>query len=743
MSYELIITEKPQAAKKIAESLADSKPIRKSSKEKVPYYELTHKNKKILVVSAVGHVYGLDQSKGIPKSNYPVFDISWVPSSGLNKASSFTKKYLSTIKRLSKDANEFTVATDYDIEGEVIGLNVVRYACKQKDANRMKFSTLTKDDLIKAYENKSKTLDWPQANAGETRHKMDWFFGINLSRALTASVKAVKRFKLMSTGRVQGPALKLIVDKEKEIKAFVPEPYWQIQLDGKINSADIVALHELDKIFDKKKAELIYEKCRNEKTSEVNSVDKKRFKSEPPKPFDLTSLQVESHKCLNISPKHTLEIAQELYTKGYTSYPRTSSQQLPKEIGYNKILEKLSKQSNYKNEVSFLLAKKNLVPNNGTKKDPAHPAIYPTGIVPKFKDDRERKVYDLIVRRFLATFGDPAVRETMTVKILCKDETFVTKGTTTIEKGWFDLYKNYVTLKEEELPKINSGDLCNVIKIKKLDKKTNPPNRYTESSIIKALEKENLGTKATRASIVETLYDRGFIDGKSIIATELGIRTEETLEKYSHKIVDPELTRKFEEDMEEIREKKKTPEEVLDGAKKEVQDIIFLFEKNLEKIGKELVEANDETRNVMTYIGKCPNCDNGELHIRNGKFGHFIACNNYPECKTIYSLPKAKVRPAKEECKACGLPMVLIMKKSKAPQKVCIDPKCPAKMENHTEEDIKEIEDISNGKVEKECPKCKEGKLVVRKSIYGAFLGCNKYPKCRYTEKINGNGNIF
>ncbi len=742
MVYELIITEKPQAAKKIAEALADNKPTKKSSKEKVLYYELKHKGKDIVITSAVGHIYGLSQNKDIPKSKFPVFDISWVPSSELSKGATFTKKYLSTIKRLVKDASEFTVATDYDIEGEVIGLNVIRYACKKEDANRMKFSTLTKDDLIKAYEHKSKTLDWGQANAGETRHKMDWFFGINLSRALTSSVKAVDRFKLMSTGRVQGPALKLIVDKEKEIKTFVPEPYWQIQLDGKVNNGKIIALHEADKIFDKPKAEVIYDKCKDEKDAKVDSVEKKKFKSEPPNPFDLTSLQIEAHKCLRISPKQTLEIAQELYIKGYTSYPRTSSQQLPKEIGYKKILELLAKQENYKKETSFLLNKPSLVPNNGKKKDPAHPAIYPTGVIPKFKDDRERKLYDLIVRRFFATFGDAAVRETMTVKIKCKDEIFITKGTTTVEKGWFELYNNFVMLKEEELPKINQGDTCNIDKIEMLDKETTPPKRYTEASIINALEKENLGTKATRASIIETLYDRGFIDGKAIEATELGIRTEETLEKYSPKIVDPALTRKFEVEMEEIQDKKKTPQEVLDEAKEDVSDIIKFFDKNLEKIGRELIEANDETRNVMTHVGKCPNCD-GELKIKRSKFGQFIACDNYPDCKTIYSLPQAIVKPTKETCKTCGLPMVLVIKKRKAPQKVCIDPKCPSKMEDHTEEDLKEMDDIENGKVEKRCPKCKEGKLVVRKSIYGAFLGCNRYPKCRYTEKINGNGNIF
>lgn len=737
MSYELIVTEKPAAAKKIADALADTKAKKEVYMKKIPYYRLKHKGKEIVVACAVGHIYGLaeKEKKGWI---YPVFNIIWKPSYEMSRSAKFTKQYLNAIIKLAKDAKEFTVATDYDIEGEVIGLNVIRYACKQKDAYRMKFSTLTKPDLVKAYENKSKHLDWPQAHAGETRHKMDWFFGINISRALTSAIKSTGSFKLMSTGRVQGPALKLVVDKEKEIQAFVPDPYWEIQLQGHVNKGDIIALHELGRIFDSKKAEEIFKKTHKEKRALVTKVEKKQFKATPPVPFDLTSLQIESHKCLHISPKNTLSTAQELYTGGYISYPRTSSQQLPKEIGYKSILRSLSKQANYRKEADFLLKRSNLVPNNGKKTDAAHPAIYPTGVIPKFRSVYDKKLYDLIVRRFFAVFGDPATRETMTVNLDCNKENFITKGTTTVEKGWFELYEPYVKLKEEELPLINKGDICDIKKLEKLDKETTPPKRYTESSLIKALEKENLGTKATRSSIIETLFDRGFIDGKAIQATELGIRTEEALEKHSPKIVEPELTRHFEEDMEKIREGKEKPEKVLEDSKKAVTDITDEFNKHLKEIGKELLAANKETRNVRTLVGKCPNCKEGELFIRKGKFGHFIACNKYPDCKTIFSIPQAEVRPTKEICEFCHLPKVQITKKRKGPQIICINPRCPSKMAEYSKEQKKEMEEIDNGKIEKECPKCKKP-LVLRKSIYGAFLGCSGYPKCRYTEKLNDN----
>ena len=736
--YELIICEKPNAAKKIAEALADSKPIKKSSTSKVPYYELTHNKKDIIIASAVGHIYGLSQKPGILKSKYPVFEIEWIPSCELRKTSAFTKKYLALIKKLAKSANEFTVATDYDIEGEVIGLNVIRFACKQKDANRMKFSTLTKGDLIKAYETKSKTIDWPQANAGETRHIMDWFFGINLSRALTASIKKAGSFKLMSTGRVQGPALKLVVDKEKEIKAFVPEPYNQIELKSIKDKQELIALHKEGNIFDKKRAEEIYNNCKNQKKAEIESIKNKSFQSAPPFPFDLTSMQIEAYKCLRFSPKNTLKIAQELYTGGATSYPRTSSQQLPKEIGYSKILKQLAKQPNYKKNANFLLKIKDLNPNNGKKKDAAHPAIYPTGQTPKFKTDEERKLYDLIVKRFMATFGEPAKRETSTISIDCNNEIFITKGTRTLEEGWFALYQPYVMLKEEILPKLEQGESIPIKKLSKLDKETLPPKRYTEASIIKALEKENLGTKATRASIIETLYNRGYIEGKPLTATEIGIRTEEILEKYSPNIVDPALTRHFEQEMNEIRENTKTSEVVIEDAKQKVTELIEKFDNNLQKVGEELLSAYKETRDTQSKVGKCPTCKKGHLVIKKGRFGLFIACDQYPDCKTTFKLPgNALVKVTEKICEICSYPMVQVIRRGKRPQLLCINPDCSSKLEDN--EDGKgtkpKIKTNEKNEIGRKCPKCKS-ELLLRKSFYGEFIGCSNYPKCRYTEKI-------
>jgi DNA topoisomerase-1 len=738
MGYELIITEKPNAALKIAQALASGKPIKKNVKG-VPYYEITHGNKDIVVGCAVGHLYTVAEKEKKKGWSYPVFDIEWKESGDTKKDSAYIKKYLATLKKLAKDASEFTIATDYDIEGEVIGLNITRFACKQKDANRMKFSTLTKPDLMQAYDEKMGHLDWGQALAGETRHFLDWMYGINLSRALTLSIKnATGMHKILSSGRVQGPALKIIVDKEKDISEFKSEPYWELELLGDVKAGKIDAFHKENPFWNKEKASNVLNKVSPEKKGKVKNVKKSEFRQSPPFPFDLTTLQTEAYRTHGISPSITLNLAQTLYLDGAISYPRTSSQQLPPAIGYPKIIKDISKQEKYVNECGSLLKKTQLKPNNGAKTDPAHPAIYPTGAMPTVKG-RELMVYDLIVRRFLATFGEPAVRETVEIEIDVKEEVFIAKGTRTKEKGWHDLYGKYATQKEEELPKTEIGEEVKITSISMLDKQTQPPKRYTQASIIKELEKKNLGTKSTRATIVDNLFHRGYATDKPIRATGLGIRTVATLEKYCPEILDEELTRNFEIEMDQIREDKKKEEEVLGEAREVLTKTLSRFKKNEKEIGKELAEATKETEHDMAQVGACPICS-GNLMLKKGKFGRFIACDNYPKCSITFKLPSnALFKTSAKICEKCKHPMITIIRAKKAPQDLCINPECKSK-EIENQESRKEAAQIESGAIEKKCPKCETGKLVLRRSIYGSFYGCSTYPKCRHTETIEGNG---
>lgn len=677
---ELILCEKPSAAEKIANALSDKKPEKKVS-NKISYYSLEHNKKKILVVSAVGHLYTVAE-KEKKAWDYPIFNLEWKPSFEVSKESAFTKPYLELIKKLSKESDTFTVATDYDIEGEVIGLNIIRYACNKTDAKRMKYSTLTKEELIDSYENASNHLDWGQANAGLTRHELDWYYGINLSRALTLAIKNnTNTFKIMSTGRVQGPSLAILAKREKEIQKFVPEPFWQLELQCKSKSKKISAWHKEDKFWKKEKAEEILKKTKGKKAF-VSSIKRTEIKQLPPPPFDLTALQIEAYRTLRISPKETLSLAQNLYINTYISYPRTSSNQLPPSLNYKKIITSISKQATYKPICDSLLKKSDLKPNNGTKKDPAHPAIYPTGEIPKSLKDKEAKLYDLIVRRTLASFGEYAKKETVTIDIDVNEEIFVTKGSIVTKPGWYEIYGKYAPVKEEEIPDIKEKEELDVKSILMHEKETQPPKRYTPASIIKELEKKNLGTKATRAAIIDSLYNRDYLQGKSVEVTELGLKTYDTLKKYCPEILDEELTRDFEVEMEEIREDKKTPDQILSKAKIVLKQILNHFKENELKIGKSLASAYVETRDQSNTIGKCDKCGKDLRIMYSPRFkSYFVACSGYPACKNTFHIPKGLPKKTDKVCPICGYPMVRMIRKGARPYDYCINMVCPKKVE--------------------------------------------------------------
>ena len=666
--YELIITEKPQAALKIASSLGKSTEKRDKN---ISYYELEKDSKKIIVACAVGHLFTLKQN--IPGSEVPIFDIVWVPNYLVRKKD-FSKKYYDTLSKLIKNAGSLTVATDYDIEGEVIGLNVVRFIGGQKDANRMKFSTLTEKELNKAYEEKSNQISWGQAIAGETRHYLDWFYGINLSRALMNAIKTTGKFRVMSIGRVQGPTLKLIVEKEKKISEFKAMPYWQIFI--KLEDSKIELLHNKD-IFNK--SELKKFKNLIGKTGKAETKNTSKILSPNP-PFNLTNLQTEAYGIHYITPSKTLQTAQSLYLSGLISYPRTSSQKLPSSINYEEILKKLSKR--YKAE-KLITRKK---PVEGKKSDPAHPSIYPTG---NFKSlgGNEKKIYDLIVKRFLSLFIEDAVIENKTIKVEIEKLIFIKKGTEIKKSSWLEIYPRKI--KETSLPNIN-GDV-KIADLRIEEKQTNPPNRYSPASIISELEKRNLGTKATRASILETLSYRDYIKDQRIKATPLGISLIETLEKHSPIIIDEALTREFEKEMESIQNSKRfykeKEEKILDKAKKTIIKISEQFKKEEKDIGKELLTANLKLREEQkkeNALNICPICKKGNLGITYSRKTRrqFVACDAYPKCKTTFSLPpNTSIKKEGKNCEACGFQRLISIKRGRKPWRFCFNPQCSTNKE--------------------------------------------------------------
>src|SRR3989344_4410074 len=244
MTTQMIITEKPSVAEKIAQALKE-KNLEKNKDGKVSYYTLTRDNKHIVIVCAVGHLFTVAE-KEKHGWTYPTFSITWKPSYEVNKESDFTKAYLTTIQKVSKKIDEVIIATDWDIEGEVIGERILKYLCKKNTAMRMQYSTTTKEDLLESYEHINKSYDKKLAEAGITRHELDFIFGINLSRALTLSVKA-------ATNR-----FKILYDREVEIESFKPIPFFELYAETQTKSKEIIfAQHEKGKIEDKQEAQKI------------------------------------------------------------------------------------------------------------------------------------------------------------------------------------------------------------------------------------------------------------------------------------------------------------------------------------------------------------------------------------------------------------------------------------------------------------------------------------------------------
>jgi len=660
----LIIAEKPKVAGKIAYAIGNAKFVRMG---KAGYYAV---GDNIVVAPAVGHVFTLTEKKR--SFDYPVFDVEWAPSYKVSKDAYYTKEYLDVLQALGKKSDEVVIACDYDIEGTLIGYNIYRFAIGEgKKLKRMKFSTLTPYELKEAFENLQE-MDYGNAYAGEARHVLDWYYGINLSRALMRAISSAGGRRItMSIGRVQGPTLEILVRREKEIRSFKPVPYWEVY--ARIKGTKFI--HEKERFFEEKEADLARERTKKEGIVEEVKKEEKRIPPNPP--FDLTSLQLEASRVFGFSPTQTLQLAQSLYEASLISYPRTSSQKLPARLGLQKIIERMKEQEEYKKDAEKLLENKWFRPREGEKEDPAHPAIHPTGMKGKVEGN-EKKLYDLIVRRFFACFAPFAIREVASVRVNA-GEKYKAVGAITKEKGWMEFYP-YANLKEEELPEFKTGERVSVEKTEKKKKETKPPARFTPATLVKELERLHLGTKATRSVIVDTLYDRQYIKGKSIEVTEFGMVVESVLGRHAPQILDVELTRKMEEDMEKIEGGKMKKEEVIEEGKKVLVEILSRFKREEKEIGKELLESwkiMDAEKNI---VGKCPKCGSDLRIIRMNGGKQFIGCSNYPNCRMAYPLPRnAYVLPTGKTCGECGAPVVKVKMGRKGMFEMCLNFECPSK----------------------------------------------------------------
>jgi len=661
----LIISEKPSAAKKIAEALGG---YRTHKGGQSYYYEVSPE---LIVAPAVGHLYGLEPTR--EGWDYPIFDVDWKPNYR-KKGLEYGRDYVKNLQALAKEADRIIIATDYDTEGGVIGFNILRYAAKVKNpekAHRMKFSTLTKGELKRAYDDAHihNQFETGMALAGLTRHYLDWYWGINLSRALVHSIKKTGNFRVLSTGRVQGPTLKILVDREREIRDFTSAYYFSLiaQIAGGFKAKD----GEYEQVQDAIKAFL-----QAMGPAIVNEVEKNQRELPPRPPFNLTDLQTEASRVHKLTPKVTLNLAQKLYEAGAISYPRTSSHELPKELDTDAILKALTP---HIPQAAGLLGRKAA---KGDKTDPAHPAIYPTGERPSGMEPPALKVYDLIARRFVAAFADPAIRESTRILLDLNGVPFTLEGKKTLKQGFTAIYP--AGLEESEVPDVKRGDNLKVEFIQLNREQKKPPKRFTEAGLLKQMEKLNLGTKATRADIIQTLYSRGYIEGKSIKVLQLGENVISALESVAPDVVSVDLTRNFEERMEKVQEGHEDMDKVLEDGRKELQHILDQFRQNELKVGRKLMEGGVEstskfnrpasaprtkTRTGKTtpkttlkapssptpkpagpqvIIGQCPDCGKEVIQLTSRNDKRYAACSG---CARTWGLPqRGTLTITKENC---------------------------------------------------------------------------------------------
>lgn len=700
--YKLVICEKPLAAKRISEVLGSKKMTERELAPGVVIFEIiSDKNQRFIVCSALGHLYNLFPIERNRKK-YPIFEAKWSPRhSTIVREKRRILEILKVISKISEGASGFIHACDYDLEGELIGYNILEYACNHKYelSMRAKFSSLTDSEINQSFNN----LQEPNiriAEAGKARHLIDFIFGINLSRALVNCLSVSNqnnRYYNLSVGRVQGPTLGFMVDRELKIRNHVPDPIWYVTgkfvKNGSFFKANLItSVHKFSKI------QKILTTCRNEKGT-IKGIIRLDKKLNPPTPFNISNLQKEAFRIFKMSPAATLSVAESLYLSALISYPRTSSQKLPSSIGYKKILERLS--MNYptrnKNFVQDLLKRNHLVPYQGNEEDPAHPAIYPTGVKHKKLNILQHKILDLIIKRFLSTFGTTAVSKYIEVTINVNGQDFMAKGNTILKYGWIPIYEPYFSINESNLPELWIGESVEVNKVTAMEDYTKPPARYNQATLLDKMESEGIGTKSTRADIINLLIKRKYIiQGKiGLEPTELGFTILNTMKKFIPEIVSIKLSTFLESSIKRIE----------DGDL-EMNDIHKYLEKSLEiplnkikinelAIGDEIKNGLNDSENA-TSIGKCPKCHVGEMILVKSRKSdkRFIACSEYrlTGCNTIASVPQlGNIKRSNSIC-SCGWPILRIIFNRKKIWTICVNRVCPNsrfnKINSHHKSDL-------------------------------------------------------
>ena len=645
----LIIAEKHDAAKRIAQILAAGKPrsLRVAGVEAFQFDDR-------VVLGLSGHIVGIDYPQGY--NNWQKVDCKDLIRAEI-VVRPIQEKIISALHKLGKEADRVTIATDYDREGELIGveaLKIVEEAKPKIKADRVRYSAIVKDEIIKAFQD-SGAVDYDLAASGEARQIIDLVWGAALTRYISlTSGRLGKEF--LSVGRVQSPTLALIVDREKEIQSFVPQPYWEIYVDLE---KELRVQHAKGRIWEKSEVDGIISRLGPEGI--ITSIETKQRIDRPPAPFDTTSF-IAAASGIGLSAANAMRIAEWLYTNGFISYPRTDNTVYPPSIDLS-ALTRLFLTGAFAQEAARLLQGK-MQPTRGKRETTDHPPIYPTAALERgsLKDD-QWKVYELVVRRFFATLAEACIWDATSLKVDIGPEPFRASGARLVEAGW-RYYYPYSKAEEHILPQLKKGERLRVLGHSVEAKETQPPARYGQGKLIKLMDELGLGTKSTRHDIISKLYARAYVQGNPMRPTNTAYAVVDTLEKYAPTITKPEMTQTLEKDMTEISEKKIKEDQVIEKSRVMLTSVFDELTSNQEGIGESLKDGLRTDK----IVGTCEKC-HSELIIRRGHRGsRFIGCSGYPECRFTLPLPRfGTVIVTDKTCEKHGMNHIRIINKGKRP----------------------------------------------------------------------------
>ncbi|MGL2738726.1 type I DNA topoisomerase [Helicobacter pylori] len=631
------------------------------------------------------------------------------------------KELVKQIIELSKKASTTYIATDEDREGEAIGYHV---ACliggKLESYPRIVFHEITQNAILNALKT-PRQIDMSKVNAQQARRFLDRIVGFKLSSLISSKIT-----KGLSAGRVQSAALKLVIDKEREIKAFKPltyftlDAYFESHLEAQLISYKGNKL-KAQELIDKKEAQEIKNELEKESYT-ISSIIKKSKKSPTPPPFMTSTLQQSASSLLGFSPTKTMSIAQKLYegvatpqgVMGVITYMRTDSLNIAKEAleeARNKILKDYGK--------DYLPPKAKVYSSKNKNAQEAHEAIRPTSIVlePNALKDylkpEELKLYTLIYKRFLASQMQDALFESQSVVVACEKGEFKASGRKLLFDGYYKILGN--DNKDKLLPNLKENDPIKLEKLESNAHVTEPPARYSEASLIKVLESLGIGRPSTYAPTISLLQHRDYIkvEKKQISALESAFKVMEILEKHFEEIVDSKFSASLEEELDNIAQNKANYQQVL-------KDFYYPFMDKIEAGKKNIISQKVHEKTGQS----CPKCG-GELVKKNSRYGEFIACNNYPKCKYVKQTENANDGAKQELCEKCGGEMVQKFSRNGAFLACNNYPECKnTKSLKNTPNANEIIEGVK-------CPEC-GGDIALKKSKKGSFYGCNNYPKCRF-----------